>query len=180
MIRKFINDLKSLEESDFYYYFKFKKQANNFEKLWKMKASARIALKEWLLAIPYNVDTSDVLANACSELIENCIKYSRIDTNSCVEIYTIKNTVYVETMNYATEEQKQILLDFLKELYSNINTLGELYIQKLSGTIKTGNSQLGLIKIILETKGDIELLKQKPEVKDNTIVHIRLKMEMEE
>ena len=84
---------------DFEYIFKFKKGEEKFDKLWQMKASARESLKDWLLVTDISPQISEICANACSELIENCIKYTQDETTAVVAIHATNTVITVETIN---------------------------------------------------------------------------------
>ncbi len=70
-----------------------------------MKSLTRKSVREWLLIQDIDYVMSDNIANACSELIENCIKYS-IENEESYEIIKIqKHRVIVETFNISEQEQ---------------------------------------------------------------------------
>lgn len=158
---------------DFSYSFQFKKQSDNFEKLWRMKSSARVSLREWLITIPYDQEKANIIANACSELIENCIKYSVTNTYSCVDIYVIKRNIYIETLNYADIAQITNLQNSIKSIKIHYGNLTHLYIKNLENAAHSALSQLGLIKIIMETQGRLDFIKSL----NRNLIHIRLKIE---
>jgi len=170
----FMNRLFRPKARDFSYFFQFKKLDDNFDKLWRMKSSARDTLKEWLLTIPYDAETSSTIANACSELIENCIKYSSNNTSSLVEIFVYKEYIFIETSNYSDKAQIQEFKRCLQGIHENKGNLPRLYIKKLENSQYSGFSQLGLIKILMETHGEFKLLN---EHKKN-LLHTQLKIKL--
>ncbi len=145
-------------EIDFEYTFKFKKNKEKFDMLWGMKANARQSLKDWLtISTDIGPKTSEVCANACSELIENCIKYSENDSTIVVSIKAKGKSVTVETINRAEKEDKETLAEAVRKLNAASDPK-QLFAEKLLNPVE-GKSELGLIKIITETKGVIVFIK---------------------
>jgi len=138
-----------------------------------MKSSARVSLKEWLLTISYDQEKADIIASACSELIENCIKYSKNDSYSLVNIYVKKRNIYIETINYTDRTQIIDLKKSLKLIQIYKDDLTPLYIENLRKVKDSASSRLGLIKIIMETQGKISLIKSW----NRNIIHLLLKIE---
>ncbi len=160
----------NISEGDFQFGFRIRKAEENFKKLWTMKSSARESLKDWLLATNIAPKLSEICANACSELIENCIKYSRNDSMATVSISASDVVITVETINRAEKEHK----DFIMKIAEKLNAAPDpqlLFTEMLLNPID-GKSQLGLAKILMETKGKVEIV-QEP---DEAVVHVRLKM----
>ena len=165
-----LNYKKILECEDFEYYFRFKRSNKNFNELWRMKSSARESLKEWLYAIQIDPEKADVIANACSELIENTIKYSLEKTFSYVSIRVEDKDIYIDTVNKSEPKPRENLKALIKRLENKKTSLEDLYIQKLTESVKRKNSELGLIKLLLETLGKLECIEEDTE---NTI-HIKV------
>ena len=94
---------------DFAYSFKFKKAETQFERLWTMKASARESLKDWLIVSNIAPTIAENCANACSELIENCVKYTEDGSFATVFIHVLENTIIVETLNGADKQHRNAL-----------------------------------------------------------------------
>jgi hypothetical protein len=159
-----------IEDNQFEYYFRFKKTGGNFDKLWRMKGSARQSLREWLLAIHTMPKMAEVIANSAGELIENCIKYSDMNTFSFVSIRVDGNVVKMETGNKADPELTKSILQLIDQVRMKKQTLAEIYVEKIKECLTTGKSQLGLIKILLETNGALELLPEE----DQHNVHIKV------
>ena len=67
-----------LKEVSFTYRYAFIKSENNFKDLWRLKTTTREALRAWLMAGKASGERGDAIAGACSELMENSIKYSPI------------------------------------------------------------------------------------------------------
>ena len=158
---------------DFEYSFKFKKSEENFAQLWKMKSSARESLKDWLSVSNISQEVSEICANACSELIENCIKYTPNDGDASVAICVTNATIRIDTVNTATSANQEILNDFIAAL-DRTDDVKQLFVEKLLQPFE-GKSHLGLIKTVMETKGRFELV---PARKMGD-VHLRLHMNVE-
>jgi len=155
MLGECYEDLMS--RSDFQYFYKFRKTDSNFQDLWRMKSAARESLREWLLSIRTEPAMAEVISNASSELVENCIKYSKIGTYSFVLISVVNRDVRVETINSAETEQREKVRSFIRDINSGRKGLTELYIERLTESASSGKSQLGFIKLLMETKGRIEI-----------------------
>jgi hypothetical protein len=162
-----------MDQNDFEYFFRFKKGQTNFDELWRMKSSARESLREWLMAVHTEPQNAEIIANASSELIENCIKYSLVDAFSFVYIHVEDRVINIETVNKTSEEQREKIKAFLEYINKREKKAAELYIEKISESLISGNSQLGLLKILMETNGSIELLENNTE---NDIVHLKVRM----
>ncbi|MFH1156548.1 MAG: hypothetical protein V1793_22315 [Pseudomonadota bacterium] len=160
-----------VENSEFAYIFKFKKTDANFNDLWAMKSSARESLRDWLIAWVCDPKTAENCANACSELIENCIKFSIVDTVSTVLIRINEASIVVETRNMADEHNLRMVQNMIQKL-ATIDDLREYFAQTLL-TPNRGKSQLGILKIIMETKGAISFVNSS----DDRAVHIRLEID---
>ncbi|MCP4353674.1 MAG: hypothetical protein GY795_50145 [Desulfobacterales bacterium] len=158
-------------EYDFEYAFKFVKKTERFDRLWDMKSIARQSLKDWLTATDISHENAEICANACSELIENCIKYSSEDSNAVVYIKVSDRSISVETINTSEEEHKNIIAEGINKLNS-VSDPKKLFAERLMNPV-TGKSQLGLIKILMETKGVLELVREP----NRGIIRLRLEME---
>lgn len=161
--------------NDFEYFFRFKKFNNNFEVLWRMKSSARESLREWLTAIDASPKNSEVISNAASELIENCIKYSKVESYSFVYIRVDGNKIGIETMNKATPDQKRELDYFMKSIKESDLSVTEIYIKKMIESINNKKSQLGILRIMMETEGTVDVV----EDNDKDVVHFSVLMEVD-
>lgn len=171
-----LDKINLFKDEDFEYFFKFIKNDSNFNELWRMKSLARETLKEWLIATHLDVETAENCANACSELIENCIKFSLVDEYSYVLILVDNDKITVETINKSEEEKIKILQkNFDCLLNKDIDDITDMYITKLTEntTENSEKSQLGIIKIKLETNADFQLVKRD----EKNIVHIKLTMD---
>lgn len=162
-----------LPEWDFAYSFKFRRIEERFDKLWEMKVSARESLEDWLMVSDIPPRTAEVCANACSELIENSIKYARNDSVATVLIRVIENSITVETSNAAEKAHRDALHQALAEL-KTAPAPKQLFVKKLLNPLE-GKSQLGLIKIVMETRGILECLPSENE----EMIRIRLRMNAE-
>ncbi len=169
-----LNYKELYEEKDFEYFFRFKRTENNFTELWRMKSAARESLKEWLLSMHVNPLISEAVSNASSELIENCIKYSVLDAYSFVLINVFERNIFIETVNKAGQEQISGIKEILNYITGSNKTINDVYIERIRQSCMVGKSQLGLVKIILETKGNIMIIDEK----DNDIIHLRIKIEV--
>ena len=155
---------------DFRYVFKFRKRKDYFEKLWNMKISARESLEDWLLLSIASPQMAEICANACSELIENCVKYGREESVAAVAIHVTNTMIEIETVNATEPEHAAELRQSLDELNA-ADDLKKLFVQKLLHPMQ-GKSHLGLIKIVMETKGALRMMPH-PE---NDIAHVALRM----
>lgn len=165
-------DLKKFEGKDFEYFFKFVKLEDNFNDLWRMKAIARESLKEWLVSAHINVGVAENCANACSELIENCIKFTIIDKSSFILIDIVGEDIKIETVNWTEHEKKLELIEFIEGISKPDTDIQELYVERVRESILSEKSQLGLIKILMETKGKIQILRKE----DDECVHLLLQI----
>ncbi len=156
---------------DFAYSFKFQRIEKRFDKLWEMKVSARNSLADWLVVSDIPPRAAEICANACSELIENTIKYSRNGTIVTVMIHFLDNTIAVETCNAAEEEYVKALRQSLAALAAAPDPK-QLFIERLLNPVED-ESRLGLIKIVMETKGTVECLP----AEDANVIRIRLRMQ---
>ncbi len=149
---------RSKQRSEFEYFVKFKKMTENFDQLWSMKSLSRENIRNWLKNnnIEYNI--CDNVANACSELIENTIKYGKINEEIFVLINIVEKKIIIETLNKSTIQQKESFTKYLENLSRELPDLTDLYLKRIQNSVITGISQLGLVKIMLETGGKIELL----------------------
>ncbi len=172
MIDSLLNKFSSRNE--FEYFFRFTKLADNFEKLWRMKSLARESLREWLVANDVEQTISENTANACSELIENSIKYGLQDEESLVLIGIKKPLITIETLNKSTVEQKNLLGDFINEVTHSEKKIAELYLEKVQKAILSNESQLGLVKIMMETEGTVELVAHDEE----NIAHVKIEIKI--
>ena len=158
-------------KKDFEYMFQFYKMNAHFDQLWQMKSSARESLKDWLVASNVSPKVAETCANACSELIENCVKYTQEHTRAGVAIRVDHMNITVETCNIAAPEDCRSLHDSIAALQSTHDTK-QLFIEKLAEQ-SGGCGHLGLIKIAFETRGRLELLKESA----TQAVHVCLFME---
>lgn len=156
---------------DFAYSFKFRRIEERFDKLWEMKVSARESLADWLIVSDIPPRAAEICANACSELIENTIKYARNGSIATVLIHFIDNTITVETCNAAENEHIEALRHSLAALAAAPDPK-QLFVEKLLNPAE-GESRLGLIKIVMETKGTLECLP----AEDANVMRIRLRMQ---
>ncbi len=159
---------KATARNEFEYFFKFKKLSPNFDKLWKMKSLARESLKGWLVASEVNPSIAEDTANACSELIENCIKFSKEQEEAQVLITINKPVITIETINKSEASQKQKFIGFINEISNSSQQITEIYLERVKKSVLSGESQLGIVKIIMETKGDVKVLDHK----DDDAVHL--------
>ena len=155
---------------DFEYTFQFQKTEEHFDQLWQMKSSARESLKDWLLASSVTPKIAETCANACSELIENCVKYGREESVAAVAIHVTNTMIEIETVNATEPEHAAELRQSLDELNA-ADDLKKLFVQKLLHPMQ-GKSHLGLIKIVMETKGALRMMPHAA----NDIAHVALRM----
>ena len=155
---------------DFRYVFKFRNRKDHFEKLWNMKISARESLDDWLLVSDVPPHLAEICANACSEMIENCIKYSGDDSMTVVAIHVTNTTIMIETVNTTNPEHAAELRKSL-DMLEAADDPKQVFVQKLLNPVQ-GKSRLGLIKIVMETKGTLRVI---PHAEDD-IAHVKLCM----
>ena len=155
---------------DFRYVFKFRNSKDHFEKLWNMKISARESLEDWLLVSAVSPHIAEICANACSEMIENCIKYGHENSMAVVAIHVTNTTIVIETVN-STEREHAAELRRSLEALDATGDPKQLFVQKLLNPVQ-GKSHLGLIKMVMETKGALRIM---PHAEDD-VVHVVLRM----
>ncbi len=158
---------------DFRYVFKFRNRANHFEKLWQMKISARESLDDWLLVSDIIPHTAETCANACSELIENCIKYGQEDAVAVVAIHVTDREIVIETINTTAPDNLAELADAIQALAAAADPK-QVFIEKLMHPV-AGKSHLGLSKIVMETKGALSLVPHE----ESGVVHVKLRLQAE-
>ncbi len=112
-------------------------------------------------------------ANACSELIENCVKFSKNDSTAVVSINVSDRSITVETINKAEKEHRETVSKEIEALNAASDPR-QVFAEKLLNPAE-GKSQLGIIKISMETKGKLELV-QEP---DEEVVRMKLEMKAE-
>lgn len=158
------------KDSEFAYSFKFRKNGGNFNDLWAMKSSARESLRDWLIAWIFSPKTADTCANACSEMIENCIKFSLVDSMSSVSILIQDTSIIIETVNKAVKEHRECLVTMLKAIEESGNPRA-MFADKLLKSTK-GKSHLGILKILMETRGTLQI----SEKQDFEFIRVRLEI----
>ncbi len=154
------------------YRISFRKTEERFDELWGMKTHVRESVHDWLAASHVRLRISEVCANACSELLENCIKYTRNGSVVVVSVYLSEQTIVVETINSATGVHVEMLRESLDTLRA-ASEPQQLFINTLRNPDE-GQSRLGLIRIILETSGTLELVPQE----EPEIVHLKLRVQL--
>ncbi len=152
------------------YSFRFRKTEEHFNELWTMKSSFREHVQDWFTVAEVHPRISEICANACSELFGNCIKYTRSRTIATVRIYVTDRSILVETINEAEQEERDTLRELLDTLHATPDPKS-LGIDDLIHPVK-GKSQAGLTKIVMETKGTLELMEEE----DQEVVHVKLHM----
>jgi hypothetical protein len=158
-------------DSEFAYSFKFRKTDTNFNDLWAMKSSARESLRDWMIAWTCGPKTAENCANACSELIENCIKFSLVDTVSTVSIRIRERSIEVETRNRSDRDNLCMVTGMIEKL-GEIDDLRSYFARTLLSPNR-GKSQLGILKIVMETRGTLQIVP----AKDPDLVQIRLEID---
>lgn len=151
---------KQLVQADFEYFIKFKKEIDekNFDELWQMKLLVRESVREWLIASNIRLNIAENSANACSELVENAIKYSKPDSLIFVSINIIDKKIHIEIFNETLQENKIRLIKTLDRINNYENDLSELYMKRMEESFETDDSQLGLIQIKMETQAQMKLM----------------------
>jgi uncharacterized protein YaiL (DUF2058 family) len=90
-----------------------------------------------------------------------------------VTIRVTNATICVDTMNTAEDSNKAMLSEFIRGLHET-SDVKQLFVEKLLQPVE-GESHLGLIKIVMETKGRFELVPEE----DQRLIHLRLYMNIE-
>ena len=150
------------------YRLKFRNAKERFHELWGMKAHVRENVKDWLVASNVQSRISEICATACSELLENCIKYTSNGAVAVVSVHLSDQTIIVETINPAHGDHIALLHESLDTLQAALEPK-QLFVKHLLNPI-AGKSRLGLIRIVLETRGTLELVQEK----EKEIVHLKL------
>lgn len=148
----------------------FRKLEKRFDELWGMKAHVRESVHDWLTASNVSSRISEVCANACSELLENCIKYASNGSVITVVVSLAEQTIVVETMNSAHNEHRASLRQALNALQASSEPK-QLFVHNLLYPVG-GESHIGLIRLILETRGTLELVPEE----DQELVHLQLRV----
>lgn len=156
------------------YSFKFINSKKKFEELWRMKSSAREAVREWLVISLRDLYKVDVISNSCAELIENCIKYSDEGSICSVNIELYQNNLTIDTENITSSEHINKLKGQMDLLNKPNIILEELYLDKIKKYMTTQESGLGFFKILMETRGHLKLNCEDNKVQIKLIVELDL------
>ncbi len=159
-----------LQTHDFEYGFRFNKTESNFKDLWLMISCARESLKDWLISMGVKPEKADDCANACSELVENAIKFSAVGSDSVISLCVNKPKIIVETLNRTQKENVENASQIIRAL-NDTTDIRQLMAERLLSSDE--KSQLGLMKSSLDTEGKIELIDES----EPDIVHLKLTME---
>ena len=116
---------------------------------------------------------AEICANACSELIENSIKHAQNNSVVTVFIHVLNKTITVETSNESEKGHREALSQSLAALDTTPDPK-LLFVERLLNPVE-GKSHLGLIKIVMETKGTLECMPSE----DGDMIRIRLCMRAE-
>ncbi len=163
-----------LKDGHYSYAVQFKKLNETFEKLWQMKSTMRECIRDWLAALNVPPTMSENCANASSELIENCVKYTSEGSTVTVVISLNNSMLTVETINTAEERHRQALRKSIA-LLNTTSDPKQLFVETLQHPVE-GKIHLGLIKIVMETEGQLEcVLEQHAD-----LAHVRLQIRMPE
>ncbi len=158
------------KDSDAEFFLRFQKLADNFDELWEKKSIARQSIYEWLIKQHIESDISKNIIHACSELIENCIKYSQENEEFFLLLKILDKGLLIESLNISTHNQKQKLIDYLRQLSQESVSLPVLYSNRIKESVHIEASQLGIISIMIETGSQFELVDEEKE----NVVHVRL------
>ncbi len=139
---------------------------NHFEIIFQQKWSYVRSIWEFirgLLSIMLrNHKVVEIIAVAVVELAENAVKYSSNDTTEPVKISLDvdkeNKKVIIETFNIADDEHVEILQSELNRVTQKRDAR-EIYLEKLREVAVRvdGKSQLGLIRIIYESKAELKM-----------------------
>ncbi len=165
-----LENLINRSRKDYEYFTKFTKLSDNFNQLWRLKSITRDNLRDWLMNNNVDPVLSENVTNACSELIENSIKFSKENEEIFVLVNISGRKIIVETFNMTGKAQKTKMLSYIEKLNKDTTDISELYVKSIQESVRRGVSRLGILKILLETGGKLELLdKDKP-----GFIHIKL------
>lgn len=164
-----------LNKNDYTTFFKFIKLTDNFEELWKLKTTARQVLRDWLRSMSFERDISELVSNASCELMENIIKFSKADESAfiVVEVFD-QSSISIDTYNKSELFFREKLISFLDGLHKEQKQIEDLYLDRLREAVFSTESRLGIIKILLETGGRVELVDEE----DEEMVHIRFMVDV--
>ena len=138
--------------------------------MWPMVSTVRHRIHQWLLGISVDPTSAELCANASSELVENCIKYSRGESMAAVAIQVYESEITVETINSSSDVHTDAVRRSIEKVTA-VDDLKQIFVEKLMNS-ETESSQLGLIKIAMETKGKLAII---PREKEN-LIHIVLRI----
>lgn len=142
----------------------------SFGPKWKYVACVRSFVQNFLSISISDSKKADKISLAVSELVENAVKYNaKENTNLRVEVSAKdSDEILVETENYATPENIEILKKNLLKIYEKSPL--DAYIEKMKDAVlEAGNaSQLGLARIRCESNCDISY-----EIKAENILNIK-------
>lgn len=123
-----------------------------------------------MLAEVLDKKQAELIALSVSELIENSVKYAEkryIELNIIrimIEMHNGRNIVVLEVQNFSDPKHIEVLQKEIDRLTSD--DPDKLFKEKLmeAATRKDGGSQLGLIRILREAKGRMEMISDRNKV----------------
>lgn len=129
-----------------------------FAPRWKYTSVVRNFIQNFLAVAIAGKKTSDKIAIAASELIENSVKYSNKDEATLnLRIEKKDNKLIISVTNDADPEQIEFLKNYVDEMKGNDPL--KTYLDKMQNAISRtdGKSQLGLARIQYESKAELSL-----------------------
>lgn len=131
------------------------------EPVWVHIKNVRHFVREFCVGMSLAPEAADQVAMTTSELLENATKYA---STSWVR-YDLRysgHQIEVSVTNWATPEQRAILLPFLAQV--NEGEALDAYVRCLERQTQTGQSQAGLARIRYEAAAAISLREAGDEV----------------
>lgn len=131
---------------------------------WYYVSSIWLFANDILLQLIRDRTRAELISMSISELLENSVKYSQKQFKDPYPVIKIKlavrkdkNKIFLEVENYADPDHIEILKQELKSIQGAESR--EVFIQKLreAAIRDDGKSQLGLIRIIYEAKGQVTM-----------------------
>lgn len=157
--------------SDFKYQYKYKITEDQKSQLWKIKSDARLMILEKTRELFSEHSNLEAISNAFCELFENSIKYSKESSEAEIGIEITDNDITIYSQNIS--DNKDILEEFIAEIEISEKNYEEQYLEKLK-TINISNGQLGILRVLMETKGVIAFVKNTS--KDLVYLTLRFKL----
>lgn len=124
---------------------------------WTYVSTVRSFMQNFLAVTFENKIKADKISMAVSELVENAVKYSeQEDAFIRLRILNEGHMVEVLVVNHCTEDQANIVTEFIREINSMPPL--EAYMEMMRRSVNSPNkSQLGLARIRYEAEGSLDV-----------------------